>query len=84
MSFLVSIILARILIPEDYSVVAIVTIFFSFSEVIISGGFSSALIQKKNSDDLDFSSVLFMTLSVSAIFYFALFFAASLISSMYA
>ena len=82
-SFLVSIILARILIPEDYSVVAIVTIFFSFSEVIISGGFSSALIQKKNSDDLDFSSVLFMTLSVSAIFYFALFFAAGWIASAY-
>ena len=82
-SFLVSIILARILIPEDYSVVAIVTIFFSLSEVIISGGFNSALIQKKNSDDLDFSSVLFLTLFVSSLFYFALFFAADWIASTY-
>ena len=44
----VSIILARILMPDDYSVVSIVTIFFAFCNIFISGGINSALIQKKN------------------------------------
>ena len=61
-SLVVSIILARMLVPDDYSVVGIVAIFFNFSNVIISGGFNAALIQKKETDELDYSSVLSLTL----------------------
>ena len=46
-SLVVSIVLARILLPEDYSVVSLVTIFFVFANVLISGGLNTALIQKK-------------------------------------
>ena len=49
-SLVVSIVLARILDPSDYSVVGIVTIFFTFANVLISGGLNTALIQKKDAD----------------------------------
>ena len=51
-SFLVTLILARILMPEDYSVISVVTIFFSFCYVIINGGLNTALIQRKDADGL--------------------------------
>ena len=82
-SVVVSVILARILIPEDYSVVGIVAIFFTFSDVIISGGFNTALIQKKDADELDYSSVLFLTMAVSAVIYLALFFSAGFLARLY-
>lgn len=83
MSLIVSIVLARILVPDDYSVVSIVAIFFSFSSVVISGGFSSALIQKKDADELDFSSVTTLTILISAIVYLILFICAGWISEIY-
>jgi len=82
-SLIVSVILARILVPEDYSVVAIVSIFFSFCNVFISGGFNTALIQKKDSDIIDYSSVLYVSLFISIILYFVMFCAAPYISSIY-
>lgn len=82
-SLIVSIILARILVPEDYSVVGIVAIFFSFSDVLISGGFNTALIQKKDADEIDYSSVLFLSLFASAAVYFVLFIASNWIASIY-
>ncbi len=82
-SLLVSIIIARILVPEDYSVVSIVTIFFAFANVFISGGFNTALIQKKNADKEDYSSVLYLSLGISAIIYAALFFTAPYIAKIY-
>ena len=56
---IVSIILARLLSPADYGVIAIVTIFITIANVFVSDGFGNALIQKKNADALDFSSVLY-------------------------
>lgn len=60
-TFVVSIVLARLLTPDDYGTIALITVFISLSDVLITSGFSSALIQKKNADDLDFSSVFFST-----------------------
>lgn len=82
-SLIVSIVIARILSPDDYSVVALVTIFFTFANVIISGGLNTSLIQKKDSDRLDYSSVLFVSLIISIVLYFLLFFLAPAISSLY-
>ena len=82
-SFIVSIVLARMLFPDDYGVVAIVTIFISFADVLATSGFSSALIQKKDADELDFSSVFYCSLVISILAYVALFFAAPLIASFY-
>lgn len=82
-SLIVSIILARILSPDDYSVVGIVTIFFVFANVIISGGLNSALIQKKDAEIQDYSTVLVFTLLISIGLYLILFFLAPLISELY-
>ena len=57
-SLFVSIVLARLLSPKDYGVVGIVTIFFAFANVLISGGLNTALIQKKNADIDDYSTTL--------------------------
>ncbi|MBO7214974.1 MAG: oligosaccharide flippase family protein, partial [Clostridia bacterium] len=53
-STIVSIILARILMPEDYSVVSIVTIFFSFCNIFITSGLSTARVQNKDVDEIDY------------------------------
>ena len=82
-SLVVSIVLARMLVPEDYSVVSIVGIFFAFANILISGGLNQALIQKKESDALDFSSVLFVSLLLSFGIYAVLFFVAPWISDLY-
>lgn len=82
-SLVVSIVLARLLTPDDYSVVGIVSIFFVFANVFISGGFNTALIQKKEVDVLDYSSVLAVSMLVAGMLYTGLFFFAPLIANIY-
>lgn len=82
-STVVSIVLARLLIPEDYSVVGITAIFFSFCNVFISGGLNTALIQKKDADELDFSTVLSASLLMAGVFYAVMFFAAPYLAELY-
>ena len=83
-SFLVSIVLARLLLPEDYSIVSIVAIFFAVCSVFISGGLNTALIQKKNADELDYSTVLLASLAVALVMYAGMFASAPLIAGLYA
>jgi O-antigen/teichoic acid export membrane protein len=75
-SFAVTIVLARLLLPEDYGNVAIITIFVNILDVFISSGFPTALIQKKNSDELDFFSVLYFNMAFSVLLYVILYFTA--------
>lgn len=82
-SMIVSVILARILLPDDYSLVSIVMIFFAFCNVFISGGLNTALIQKKNIDPVDYSTVLCVSLAVAALLYVLMFFCSPLIARMY-
>lgn len=82
-SFVVSIILARILTPSDYGSVAMVMIFVTLANVLVEGGFSSALIQKKDADKLDFSTVFYFSIVFSIFLYVALFFSAPYISKFY-
>ena len=82
-SLIVSIVLARILGPEHYVSIGIVTIFFNFGNVIITGGLNTALIQKKEADPEDYSSVLCMSLILSIIVYLLLFFFSPLIAKLY-
>ena len=82
-SLIVSIVLARILAPEDYGVVSIVTIFFTFANVIISGGLNSALIQKKDADIEDYSSILIVSVLVAFLIYIVLFIASPFIANVY-
>lgn len=81
--FVVSIFIARILSPHDYGAVALLTIFISIATVFVQSGLSTALIQKKDADELDISSVFYYSLAVAIIMYLILFFSAEWIASLY-
>ena len=82
-SFVVSIILARILAPEVYGTIALVTVFTTILNVFVDSGLGSALIQKKNADDLDFSSVFFFNISICCFLYAIMFFISPVIAHFY-
>lgn len=82
-SFLISLILARILDPENYGTVSLVLVFVSIANAFIVYGFGEALIQKKEADDIDFSTAFFLNLLLSFGLYFILFFAAHPIAEFY-
>lgn len=82
-TFVVSIVLARILSPDDYGTVALVTVFTTILQVFVDSGLGTALIQKKNADDLDFSSVFYFNFVVCLVLYAGMFFAAPIIASFY-
>lgn len=82
-TFIVSIILARLLEPSEYGIIAIITIFINLVNVFVDGGLNTALIQKKNSDNTDFSTILYCSLFISFIFYFVLFLTAPYIATFY-
>ncbi|MGL4865214.1 MAG: lipopolysaccharide biosynthesis protein [Cetobacterium sp.] len=81
--FIIQIILARLLTPEDYGVIAIIMIFIALANVFIQSGFSTALIQKKNTDEEDFSSVFYLSFFIAILLYLILYFTAPLISNFY-
>lgn len=82
-SFIVSIVLARILAPEDYGTIALVTVFTAILQVFIDSGLGTALIQKKDADDLDFSSVFYFNFCICIILYVGMFIAAPYIAFFY-
>ena len=81
--FVVSMILARLLTPDDYGTVALTSIFFAVTGSLVDCGFGDALIQKKDADELDFNSVFYLGLALSLVAYAALFFAAPWIAAFY-
>lgn len=82
-TFIVSIVLARILSPEDYGIIALVTVFTTILQVFVDSGLGTALIQKKDADDLDFSSVFYFNFIVCLVLYISMFFAAPIIANFY-
>lgn len=82
-SFIVSIVLARILVPEDYGTIALVTVFTAILQVFVDSGLGTALIQKKDADEIDFSSVFYFNFVVCLILYLGMFAAAPFIADFY-
>lgn len=82
-SFVVSIVLARILAPEDYGTIALVTVFTAILQVFVDSGLGTALIQKKDADDLDFSSVFYFNFSICLVLYAVIFIVAPYIAIFY-
>lgn len=82
-TFIVSIVLARILAPEDYGVISLVTVFTTVLQVFVDSGLGTALIQKYNADDLDFSSVFYFNFIVCIVLYAGMFVASPYIASFY-
>ncbi len=81
--FIVQIILARLLLPEDYAIIALVSIFIVIANVFIQSGFNTALIQKKNADEIDFSSIFFLSMFVAMLIYIIIFFSAPFIADFF-
>ena len=82
-SFIVGLVLARLLAPEDYGLIAIVSVFTTFLDIFIDSGMGGALVQKKNADDLDYSSVFYFNVIFSVVIYTAFFFLSPLLASLY-
>ena len=82
-SFISGIILARLLMPEDYGAIGMLAIFMSLAEVFIDAGFGSALIQKKNPTQTDYSTVFFFNIGMSLVLYLILFLSAPAIANFY-
>ncbi|MCF8009660.1 MAG: lipopolysaccharide biosynthesis protein [Halanaerobiales bacterium] len=80
MQFIIQIVLARLLAPEQFGTIAIVLVFISIANVFVHSGLNVALIQDKNSDKVDFSSVFYLSLFLATILYIVIFFTSPLIS----
>ena len=80
---LISIVLARLLDPDHYGSIALVTVFITIIDAIVAGGFGKALVQKSNSDDLDFNTICWFSLFVCVILYVGLFFFAPAVADFY-
>lgn len=82
-SFIVSLVLARILTPSDYGIVSIVTIFIALADVFLSSGLNTALIQKRNADETDFSTIFWCNLLLGVVLYAILFVMAPCVAKIY-
>src|ERR1035437_8234702 len=71
--FIIGLILARLLSPDDYGLLGLVMIFATLSFVLIESGFGQALIRKKDATELDFNTVFYFNIFVSILLYTILF-----------
>ena len=83
-NFLTNLVLARLLMPEDFGAIAMLAIFLAVSNIFIQGGLGAALIQKKNPDHIDYSTVFYWNLVVAVLFYLILYVTAPFIADYYA
>ena len=84
MGFFISIVLARLLTPEDYGIIAITSVFLSLTDIFIQGGFNTALIQKECVDDIDYSTTFIFSMVTAILAYVILFVGAPCIADYYA
>lgn len=81
--FMVNLILARLLLPEDFGIIGMIAIFVAVSQTLVDGGFTSALIQKKEPTQTDYSTVFFWNTGLSVVLYLILFVSAPFIADFY-
>lgn len=82
-SFIVSLVLARMLLPEEYGIVALVLVFINLANVFVTNGLGETLIQKPNAKQSDFSTMFFCSLFLSIFLYILLFCSAPFIAKFY-
>ena len=68
-TLIIGIVLARLLAPEDFGALAILLVFVNLSIILTEAGFNSALIQKADTDDIDYSTVLIISLLIASVLY---------------
>lgn len=82
-SFVSNIVLARLLTPDDYGCIGMLAIFITVSNTFVDGGFGSALIQKKEPTQKDYSTIFWLNLFISAVIYGILYISAPAVSRFY-
>ena len=82
-TFFITILLARILTPDDYGTVSLILVFVTLANVFVSNGFGESLIQKKNASESDFSTIFWCSFSFSILLYILLFFSSPYIAAFY-
>lgn len=80
---LANVVLARLLSPDDFGLIAMIAIFIQIAQVFIDSGFTNALIQKKDRNQVDYSTVFYFNLGISIILYILLFFSAPYIAMFF-
>ena len=83
LSFVSNLVLARLLLPEDFGCIGMLTIFIALSQTFIDGGFGAALIQKQNTTQKDYSTIFYWNLFVSLLFFIIMLVAAPSIADFY-
>lgn len=81
--FVLTIIIARLVLPSEYGLIAMLGIFLAIAQVFVDSGFSNALIQKQDRTETDFSTVFYFNIFISIVFYLLLFVCAPYIASFY-
>ena len=81
--FVINIIMARLLAPSDYGLIAMLAIFLQISQAFIDSGFTNALIQRKDRSETDFSTVFYFNVVIAFVFYLILFISAPWIADFY-
>ncbi len=82
-TLIVSVVLARIIDPTIFGTISLITVFTAILQVFVDSGLGNALIQKKNADDIDFSSVFYFNMALCSCLYVLMFLSAPLIASFY-
>lgn len=82
-SFILSVILARLLMPDEYGTITMVLVFINIANVFVTNGFGEALVQRKNATDEDFTTVFYCSLAVAVFLYSVLYITAPLIATFY-
>lgn len=82
-TFVVSIILARLLSPDDYGLIGILTVYIAFFDIIIDGGFINALIRKQNTEEIDYSTVFYTNLVLSLVMAGVIYFSSETIADFF-
>ncbi len=80
---IVTLVLARILSPEHYGLISIVSIFIALCNIFVTSGFGSSIVREKNASEEDFNTAFFLSLSISLVVYIILFFLAPFAASFY-
>ena len=82
-SMIVQLVLARLIVPEEFGTIAILNVFINISNILITNGFATAIIQKKDLTDKDISSAYYMGIGISFLLYVTIFFSAPFVADFY-
>ena len=82
-AFLVSIVMARLLMPNDYGIIGMITVFMCIADTLIDAGFTQALIRKQDSTTKDYSTVFYFNITISCAIFALLYFTAPGIAKLF-